>query len=209
MIDFYLASGSPRRSDLLRQVGARFEVLRMREAPPRGPDVLEVPHRGETGAEYVRRVAFAKAAAGRRFVRARALAPLPVLAADTEVVQDDEIFGKPRHRDDAERMLRRLCGREHEVVTVVALARPAAPDRPDPHVDAEMSITRVRLRELSDEEIARYCDSGEPMGKAGGYALQGLAGAFVEHIEGSCSGVVGLALAPAARLLALAGIRVP
>jgi septum formation protein len=212
MADFYLASGSPRRRELLRQVGARFETLLLREAKPRGPDVPEIPQPGEAGPDYVLRVAVAKARMGQRMAHRRALPPRPVLAADTEVFLDGEILGKPHGTQDAAAMLRRLCGREHEVLTIVALARvadAAQAGEDGAEVATAPSLTRVRMRPLSEDEIRRYCATGEPLGKAGAYALQGIGGAFIEHIEGSSSGVVGLPLAQATRLLAQAGIEVP
>jgi len=204
MADFYLASASPRRRDLLRQVGARFETLLLRVAAPRGPDVPEVPAQGEAGAQYVLRVATGKAEAGRHAALARGLLHRPVLGADTEVVLEGEVLGKPRDLAHAAQMLRRLAGREHEVLTAVAIA----PDGPGAAANC-LSVSRVWIRALSDEEIARYCAGGEPLGKAGAYALQGRGAAFVERVEGSCSGIVGLPLSQTVELLAGAGILLP
>lgn len=214
MSDFYLASGSPRRRDLLQQIGARFHTLRLRESAPRGPDVPELRDPAESPAAYVERVAIAKARFGCAAVASRGLPLRPVLSADTEVILDGEVLGKPRDAADAARMLARLAGREHEVRTVVALAM--IPSILDPGADAgelrvetAHSVSRVRLRALDADEIARYCACGEPLGKAGAYALQGRAGAFIEHLEGSSSGVVGLPLFETSLLLARAGIVVP
>jgi len=204
MADFYLASASPRRRDLLRQVGARFETLLLRVAAPRGPDVPEVPAHGEEGAQYVLRVATGKAEAGRRAALARGLLHRPVLGADTEVILDGEVLGKPRDLAHAAQMLRRLAGREHEVLTAIAIA-PAGPGA----AASRLSVSRVWIRALSDEEIARYCAGREPLGKAGAYALQGRGAAFVERVEGSCSGIVGLPLSQTVELLAGAGILLP
>jgi len=194
----YLASASPRRRELLLQVGLAHEVLRV-PAPP-GEDEPQLP--GESAADYVRRTAREKAQRGLQWMRAQGLPALPVLAADTTVILRGEVLGKPADRNDALRILERLSDTEHEVHTAVALADG---DR----LHEGLSVTRVRMRATSPAERARYCDSGEPYGKAGAYGIQGLASAFIAHISGSYSGVMGLPLYETAGLLRQAGIELP
>ncbi|MBB1594852.1 nucleoside triphosphate pyrophosphatase [Achromobacter sp. UMC46] len=194
----YLASASPRRRELLTQIGLAHEVLRV-PAPP-GED--EPQHSGESAADYVRRTARDKALRGRDWMRSQALPPLPLLAADTTVILDGAVLGKPADRDDALRILRALSGATHEVHTAVAVWAG------DQLLEA-VSVTQVRMRELSDDEIGRYCDSGEPFGKAGAYGIQGLAGTFIAHISGSYTGVMGLPLFETSGLLRAAGIQTP
>ena len=190
MIQFYLASASPRRKQLLEQLGLRFEVLAV--------DVDESAAPGEAPHDYVRRVATLKA----RAAVARLGTPgLPVLAADTSVVLDGAILGKPRDRKDAIEMLTRLGGRQHQVLSGVALWNSGA-------LEAVLSESRVRFRRIGPEEAGAYWDSGEPQDKAGGYGIQGLGAVFVESLEGSYSGVMGLPLFETAALLAKAGVRV-
>ena len=188
----YLASLSPRRHELLLQIGVYHEVV--------GVDVDERRLPGEPPADYVVRLASAKAGAA---AGSRAIArTLPVLGADTAVVVDGEVLGKPRDRAEALGMLARLSGRTHEVVTGVALA--TATD-----VFTRVSLSRVGFRKLDDGEMARYWASGEPADKAGAYGIQGLGAVFVSRIEGSYSGVVGLPLFETAEMLRGAGIRLP
>ena len=194
----YLASASPRRRELLTQIGLAHEVLRV-PAPP-GED--EPQHPGESAADYVRRTARDKALRGRDWMNSQALRPLPLLAADTTVILDGAVLGKPADRDDALRILRALSGAAHEVHTAVAVWTG------DQLLEA-VSITQVRMRELGHDEIGRYCDSGEPFGKAGAYGIQGLAGTFISHISGSYTGVMGLPLFETANLLRAAGIQTP
>lgn len=189
----YLASGSPRRQALLRQLGVEFSVLIPRLNETRSPE--------ETPPAYVRRLAHAKALAVSAEIDARGLAPHPVLAADTCIVLAAEVLGKPRDRADGEAMLRRLSGQGHQVLTAVAVLHSGAAHH-------ALSTSRVRFRALSEAEIARYWDSGEPADKAGAYALQGRAAAFVEHIEGSYSGIVGLPLYEVWQLLRRIGVDV-
>lgn len=191
--DLVLASASPRRRDLLCQVGVRHVV--------RVADVDESPLPGETPRDYVQRLAQAKAAA----VVALGEHALPVLGADTTVVLDGDILGKPRDAADALAMLRRLSGREHEVYTAVALCVPGEAPL-DPRL--ALSVTRVRFRAVDDALLARYVASGEPLDKAGAYGIQGLGAALVARIEGSYSGVVGLPLAETVELLVAAGVPV-
>ncbi|WP_238888458.1 Maf family protein [Achromobacter insuavis] len=194
----YLASASPRRRELLTQIGLAHEVLRV-PAPP-GED--EPQHPGESAADYVQRTARDKAERGRDWLRAQALPVLPLLAADTTVILDGQVLGKPADRDDAIRILQALSGQTHQVHTAVALWTG------DRLLEA-VSITHVRMRPLELDEIARYCDSGEPYGKAGAYGIQGLAGTFVANIDGSYTGVMGLPLFETANLLRAAGIAIP
>jgi len=197
-IAVYLASRSPRRQELLRQIGVTFDELRLRTAPGRHRDVVEEALDGEPAMHYVERIARAKASMGWKRMTERMLAPRPVLGADTEVVLDDVIFGKPADVDAARAMLAKLAGRQHDVVTAVAL-------RWNDDVDVAVSVTQVTLRKLTAGEIERYIETGEPFDKAGGYAIQGRAAAFVTRIEGSYSGVMGLPLAETAMLLARVG----
>lgn len=194
----YLASASPRRRELLTQVGLAHEVLLV-PAPP-GED--EPQHPGESAANYVQRTARDKALRGRDWMLSQDLPQLPLLAADTTVILTGAVLGKPADRDDAMRILRALSGSTHEVHTAVAVWT-------GNQLLEAVSITEVRMRELTDEEIGRYCDSGEPYGKAGAYGIQGLAGTFISHIAGSYTGVMGLPLFETANLLRAAGIQVP
>ncbi len=194
----YLASRSPRRQELLRQLGVAFEVLHLRSAPGRQRDVAEESRDGEPPAHYVERIARTKASVGWNRMIERGLPVLPVLGADTEVVQDDMVFGKPADAAAAHRMLARLSGRRHDVISAIAL-------RWNDEVDVVLSVTHVTMRAITAGEIERYIASGEPFDKAGGYAIQGLAAAFITRIEGSYSGVMGLPLAETAAALARIG----
>ena len=191
----YLASRSPRRRELLQQVGIAFEPLLLREDLRRGADVDEAPVPGESPASYVSRVARAKAECGWGWIASRRLLPHPVLAADTTVVLDGEIIGKPADARGAHEILRRLSGRTHQVLTAVAVARGV-------RVETALSISAVEFRELADGEIRRYVASGEPLDKAGAYAIQGRAAVFVRAVRGSYSGIMGLPLFETAELLA-------
>ena len=194
----YLASASPRRRELLTQIGLPHEVLRV-PAPP-GED--EPQHPGESAADYVQRTARDKALRGRDWMHENRLPRLPLLAADTTVILDGAVLGKPADRADAQRILRALSGAAHEVRTAVAVWTGG-------QLLEAVSITEVRMRDLTDDEIGRYCDSGEPYGKAGAYGIQGLAGTFISHISGSYTGVMGLPVFETANLLRAAGIRTP
>ena len=185
----HLASQSPRRRELLSRLGVEFGVLDIDVPERRSPD--------EAPADYVRRVAREKAGAG--LLRVVAVPGAVVLGADTEVVLGDEVFGKPRDGRDAAAMLRRLSGRTHEVISAVSLV---SADREAQAV----SVSQVTFAELTDARIAAYVASDEPMGKAGGYAIQGGAEAFIVHLSGSHSGVMGLPMYETARLLARFGI---
>lgn len=205
MTDVYLASRSPRRRDLLAQVGVRFEPLPLRLAPPRGPDISEAQQPGEAPSAYVERVAREKAEFGRNILSQRSMAYHPVLAADTEVILDDEIVGKPSNVQQASEFLRRLSNRTHEVRTTVAVAFGRGASA---RLISDTSVSLVTFRVLTAEEIERYTKTGEPYDKAGGYAIQGLAGVFIQRLEGSYSGVMGLPLYETAALLREAGIKV-
>lgn len=190
----YLASRSPRRRELLKQIDVSFEVLVLREHPARGPDVDESVHPGESPADYVRRVSRAKAEVGWRRIEQRRLRRFPVLGADTAVCIGEEILGKPADRADAARMLRLLSGREHRVLTAVAL-------KFEDRVAEVASESRVRFCDLDEADLETYVKSGEPTDKAGAYAIQGRAAAFVTEIHGSYTGIMGLPLHETAQLI--------
>jgi septum formation protein len=181
-----LASASPRRKDLLEQIGLTFQV--------ETADIDETPHLAEEPIAYVKRLAEHKAAAV--FARQTNRSRLFVLGADTTVVIANQILGKPASEEDAARMLRLLSGRTHQVITGVALISANAP----PLVAAE--ITDVEFSPLTDTQIAAYISTGEPMGKAGAYAIQGRAAKFIPRISGDYSNVVGLPLARVTAMLA-------
>ena len=185
----YLASGSPRRRELLQQIGVTFRVV--------GTALDEAVLPGEAAVAYVERLAAAKADTG--WQRSRDAADAPVLAADTAVILDGEILGKPKDRQDGVGMLRRLSGRSHEVLTAVAL-------RTTSGLQSRISRSEVTFRAITAAEGHAYWDSGEPRDKAGGYAIQGRAAIFVAHLRGSFSGVMGLPLFETAELLSAAGV---
>lgn len=194
----YLASRSPRRQELLRQIGVAFSELRLRAASGRHRDVVEETRDGEPPMHYVERIARTKASVGWQRMTERVLTPHPVLGADTEVVLDGAIFGKPGDVDAARDMLARLSGRRHDVITAVAL-------RWQDDVEVALSVSHVTMRRLAADEIERYIATGEPFDKAGAYAIQGRAAVFITRVEGSYSGVVGLPLAETADALARIG----
>ena len=197
----YLASKSPRRQELLRQLGVEFSELLLREAPERRRDVVEVPRKDESPVEYVKRIARTKAAVGWHRMGRRELPPRPVLGADTEVVLDGTAVGKPADAAAAIAMLAALSDRTHDVITAVAL-------RWQTQLALAVSTSRVTFRAIPRDEIERYVATGEPLDKAGGYGIQGKAAAFVQHLEGSYSGVMGLPLFETAELLARLGFPV-
>ena len=194
----YLASQSPRRAQLLEQLGVVHRPLLADAAED--VEQLEAERRGELPADYVRRVTLAKLLQARRRLARRGLPEAPILCADTTVAVGRRILGKPGDADEAAATLRRLSGRTHRVLTAVALS--AGRD-----TLLEMSVSRVHMAELSESSIQRYVDSGEPYGKAGAYAVQGRIAAWIERIEGSYSGIMGLPLFETARLLAQARVR--
>ena len=182
----HLASQSPRRHELLAQLGATFRVLDVEVLEQRAPD--------ETPQAYVERVARDKARAGLQALAGADLGKALVLGADTEVVLDGAVFGKPRDAEDAAAMLRWLAGRTHEVISAVWLV---TTDRER----GAVCVSRVRFGALDETAIAAYVATGEPFGKAGAYAIQGRGAALIEHLQGSYSGVMGLPLFETARLL--------
>jgi septum formation protein len=199
----YLASRSPRRRELLAQIGVKFEPLLFREGPRQDVDTDEAVRPGEQPEDYVRRVTQLKSeAAWQRVVMRRGLQRKPVLAADTTVAIAGEILGKPNDRADAERMLKTLSGTQHRVLTAVALQF-------ESRFEVAVSESLVTFTPLDAERIAAYVQSGEPFDKAGAYAIQGRAAAFVERLEGSYTGVMGLPLFETANLLRKFGIHVP
>ena len=195
----YLASRSPRRRELLHQIGIEHEVLTQRIKAVRGPDVNEDVRPAEHPRDYVMRVCRDKAESGWTRIEQRKLPLRALLAADTTVCLGDEIFGTPADAAEAADFLARLSGCEHEVLTAVAL-------KYQDRLELALSATRVRFRVLERAEIERYVASGEPMDKAGAYGIQGYAGAFITEIRGSYSGVMGLPLYETAQLLKGFGI---
>lgn len=187
---FMLASASPRRRELLHQMGFQFSIVT--------PHVDETQIHSETAEAYVRRLAVAKARAGLGLQPSGA--DLGVLGADTAVAIDGEVLGKPRGRAEGLSMLARLSGRTHVVLSAVAFCSGSA-------CESRVQRSQVRFREIGAHERAAYWASGEPADKAGGYAIQGLAAAFAAHLEGSYTGVMGLPLFETTELLARYGIR--
>lgn len=188
----YLASQSPRRRQLLDQIGVKHELLlpdRMENA-----ERLEELRSGELPADYVRRVTRLKLDAARRRLAKRGLPEAPILTSDTTVAIGRRFLGKPADAAEAADMLAALSGRTHRVLTAVAVSSGRS-------TLLEMSVSRVRFAELSAQDIRRYIDTGEPFGKAGAYGIQGPAAVFVAHIEGSYSGIMGLPLHETATLL--------
>lgn len=182
-----LASASPRRGELLHQMGIAHAVI--------PANIHEEPAPDESAQAYVQRIAAEKSEAALKLTGTR----LPVLAADTEVIIDDTILGKPRDALHAKSMLAQLSGREHQVLSAVSLRQK------DRHLQA-MSLSIVRFRRLTESEIDAYWKTGEPMGKAGAYAIQGQGALFISHLAGSYSGVMGLPLHETANLLAQLGL---
>jgi septum formation protein len=195
----YLASQSPRRRQLLEQIGVRHELL----VADGGEDVeaLEATRAGELPAHYVERVTRAKLRAAIARHAKRKLAPAPIVCADTAVAVGTTILGKPADADDAARMLALLAGRTHRVLTAVAVAA-------NGRSRLAVNVSRVRFAAIAPERIARYVASGEPFGKAGAYAIQSAAAAWIERIEGSYTGIMGLPLHETAALLEWAGVDV-
>lgn len=190
----YLCSQNPRRRELLKQIGINFEMLLLRCDPRRGPDVDETPLDDEPAELYVRRICQEKARAGSESLRLRSLPLFPVLAADTAVVFNGKMLCKPGSANQAADMLRQLSGNEHQVLSAVAVTL-------GNRTEVALSVSTVRFARLSEDRISRYLLSGEYADKAGAYAIQGQAGAFVEHLAGSYSGVLGLPLSETVDLL--------
>ena len=190
----YLASQSPRRQELLAQLGVRFELLLPR--PEEDAEALEAERAGEGATAYVQRVCVAKAEAARARLEASGHAWAPILVADTTVTIDGAILGKPSDVEHAVEMLVRLAGREHEVLTALAVV-----DAEGTLLPPALSRSIVRFAQASLPELTRYAVTGEPLGKAGAYGIQGRAAAFIERTEGSYSGIMGLPLFETAALL--------
>lgn len=183
-----LASASPRRQELLKQIKIAHQVQIV--------DIDETPKLNENPVDYVQRLAFEKATACKEKFNPK----LPILAADTSVILNNKILGKPENEADAKAMLQKLSGNTHQVFTAIALFGKSQ--------HQALSVTQVTFKTLTDAQIHAYWQSGEPIGKAGSYAIQGIASAFIEKINGSFSGVMGLPLFETAQLLALEGIEV-
>lgn len=198
----YLASKSPRRRELLRQIGVEFELMLLRDALPRGPDVSEIVLPGELPQVYVARVTQEKADAAWNFMQMRRLPQRPVLAADTTVVLGEQILGKPANQAEAIAMLSQLSGNTHQVLTSLAIHYQGG----SLHCTQSSDVT---FAALSEEQIHAYCATLEPYDKAGGYGIQGLAARFISHISGSYSGIMGLPLFETTQLLRQAGIHLP
>ncbi|WP_424406772.1 Maf family protein [Pasteurella sp. PK-2025] len=196
---FYLASHSPRRAQILQNLGFRFELCAC--------EIDETPLPNEKGADYVWRMAVEKNKAARQHWQQTKVGqyaphfafPLPFLSADTSVILDDKILGKPKNEADAAAMLRALSGRTHQVFTAVCVAD-------DTHMHTATQTSQVRFTSLTERDIQGYIATGEPMDKAGAYGIQQLGGAFVEHIEGSFSGVMGLPVFETVALLKAFGV---
>lgn len=195
----YLASKSPRRRELLRQIGIHFELFLLRDSATRSIDVPETVLPNERPHDYVARISNRKAEAAWDIMQMRQLPLRPVLAADTAVVLDDVIFQKPANREHAHSMLSALSGRTHQVLTSVTV-------RFHKHTAQVTQTSEVTFCTLSEKQIEHYCSTQEPSDKAGGYGIQGSAAQFISHISGSYSGVVGLPLFETAKLLSDVGI---
>jgi len=197
----YLASSSPRRRDLLRQISVGFDVLAFRSGERgRDADVDETPLQNEPPEHYVERMALNKAHAGVLRLSWRKLPRRPVLAADTVIDADGRIIGKPVNTDDAYNILRQIEGRTHRVLTAVAISD-------GERTQSRLSASDVAFRPLTENDIRRYIATGEPMDKAGAYGIQGRAAAFITEIRGSYSGIMGLPLFETASLLEVFGYR--
>lgn len=200
MPDFiYLASQSPRRRQLLEQLGVRYELLL--PEPYEDAESLETVRAGEAPAVYVQRVTQLKLDAALARLKRRGLPPAPVLCSDTTVALGRMIYGKPADAKDAQRMLAELAGRAHRVLTAVAVGTPRRREQ-------ALSASKVSFAALDRQQIAGYVASGEPLGKAGAYAVQGRAAAFITQITGSYSGIMGLPMYETAQLLKSFGFRI-
>lgn len=199
----YLASQSPRRQELLKQIGIHFEMLLA--TPDEDTESIEIPLLHEKARAYVERVTLAKSAAALTRWQKLGLPWAPILCADTTVSlpsnPDSEILGKPVDAADAARILSLLSGKVHEVLTAVAITI-----SPEQKPLALVQVSRVQFANLSPEQIDSYIASGEPFGKAGAYGIQGLGGTFIPSIEGSYSGIMGLPLYETQQLLDIAGM---
>jgi septum formation protein len=200
MMRLYLASRSPRRRELLTQMGVAFDTLIFRAGLRCDPQVDESVHADESALDYVERVARAKADHGIDLLAERRLPMRPILAADTTLEFAGEIIGKPVDDADATAILQHLSGQTHRVLTGVAVSH-------EGRTEYVVSVSEVRFRKIDDEEIRHYVRSGEPMDKAGAYGIQGRAGLFVEHLAGSYTGVMGLPVCETGELLKRFGWR--
>lgn len=199
----WLASKSPRRQELLNQIGIQFSVLDVPAQDTVNADMVdETVLAHENAADYVNRLSRSKADCAWRFLTSQHIARHPVLTADTTVVLDNLILGKPQNRDEACLMMERLSGKTHQVLTSVAI-------RNGEFFIQALQTSSVSFAELTPENIEAYISTREPYDKAGGYGIQGLAGKFIRHIEGSYSGIMGLPLYETTGLLRKAGIVVP
>ena len=196
----YLASRSPRRRELLHQIGIDFDTVVFRDGMRADLETDETALINEDPVVYVERIARSKAMHGLKIVEERRLPMRPVLAADTTLEFDGEIIGKPVDMADATQILKRLSGRTHRVLTGVAINHLG-------RIEYVLSTSEVRFRAIDDEEIRHYVMSGEPMDKAGAYGIQGRAGLFVEHLTGSFTGVMGLPVCETGELLKKFGFR--
>ncbi len=196
----YLASRSPRRRELLHQIGIDFDTVVFRDGDRADEATDETPLPAESAEVYVERIARAKAIHGLKIITDRKLPMRPVLSADTTLEFEGKIIGKPVDIADATAILKRLSGKTHRVLTGVAINHMG-------RTEYVLSVSEVRFRTLDDEEIRHYVMSGEPMDKAGAYGIQGLAGLFVEHLAGSYTGVMGLPVCETGELLKSLGFR--
>ena len=197
----YLASKSLRRRELLRQIGVEFELLMLRDRPPVGPEVNELVLPGEAPLDYVARITNDKASFAQKTMLWRRLPVRPILAADTTVVLDGQILGKPANVNEAAASLAALSGRSHDVHTSVVVR----------NQDESWQVTqssKVVFASLSAAQIGAYCATPEPYDKAGGYGVQGMAALFIAEITGSYSGIMGLPLFETAQLLQKAGLKI-
>jgi septum formation protein len=201
MQEIYLASKSPRRLELLAQMGIACRLVQMRDATGRTRDIDESPRVGESPYLYVERLAKIKAEIGWLRVAQRRSNIMPLLGADTTVVVGGQILGKPKDKVEAARMLMLLSGTTHEVLTAVAVTN-------GQKLLNDVSVSRVRFRDLNESEIDQYIETGEPLDKAGAYGIQGIGAVFIERIEGSYSGVMGLPIFETANLLTRMGVKI-
>ena len=197
----YLASKSPRRRELLRQIGVEFELLMLRDSGARDGAVSEVPYPNEAPVDYVARIAREKAESGATAVLWRKLPQRPVLAADTTVTIDGRILGKPADTSEAISMLQSLSGKTHQVLTSVAVMA-------NENLIQTTQCSEVTFGVLSDDMLRTYCTLSEPYDKAGAYGVQGYAAQFIKHIAGSYSGIMGLPLFETTQLLQQSGIKI-
>ncbi len=199
----YLASKSPRRRELLRQIGVDFELLLLRSKDTKNADAInEEVLSGELPHDYVKRISREKADFAWHSLKERRLLLRPILTADTSVVLDNKILGKPEDKKEAAAMLRELSGKTHKVLTCVTV-------RKEDLLLQEVQESEVTFSVLADDIIDHYCDTLEPYDKAGAYGIQGLAAKFITNISGSYSGIVGLPLYETTKLLREAGVDIP